>query len=326
MNQKYALLKSSALNLGDEIQSYILRPYLPRVDFYIDGELLGDFRVGGDTEVRMVIHGCMNSSWSNSWPPGQGINPLITSLHIGDYAKEKFLTSNSLDYLEAHSPVGCRDLATLDLLQSRGIDSYFSGCISFMLEPNKEERSGAIVLSDLDSEAVEALPKSLLPKCKVVAHGGGIPIESIAGRLQRLSPPLYKLVKSTRIHILVVGYLQRGLVRRVQNPERRLEEAGQLLDTLTQAKLVITSRLHGALPCLALGTPVILVHRGLEGPRFSGLVDYMNAYTVKDFGSKASTIDFDNPKPNPKSVESLGRSLRGICESYFMKGAELNED
>ena len=38
---------------------------------------------------------------------------------------------------------------------------------------------------------------------------------------------------------------------------KRFNIAKKLLDKYSKAKLVITSRLHGALPCLALNTPFI---------------------------------------------------------------------
>src|SRR5690606_10070852 len=45
----------------------------------------------------------------------------------------------------------------------------------------------------------------------------------------------------------------------LSDPRERAEEAQKLLDVYSQASLVITSRIHCALPCVALGTPVIFV-------------------------------------------------------------------
>ena len=43
-----------------------------------------------------------------------------------------------------------------------------------------------------------------------------------------------------------------------------------------KAKLVVTTRIHCALPCLALGTPVILVNSSYDDKRFDGLYNLLN--------------------------------------------------
>ena len=55
--------------------------------------------------------------------------------------------------------------------------------------------------------------------------------------------------------------------------------AQNLLDRIAQAKLVITSRLHTAMPCLAFDTPVIFLHNDLNDVRFTGLLKFLKAYT-----------------------------------------------
>ena len=40
---------------------------------------------------------------------------------------------------------------------------------------------------------------------------------------------------------------------------QRFQLAKQLLDQYARAKLVISTRIHGALPCLALNTPIIFI-------------------------------------------------------------------
>ena len=52
-------------------------------------------------------------------------------------------------------------------------------------------------------------------------------------------------------------------VERIPAPEARFKLAEQLLERLARARLVITSRIHVALPCIAMGTPVIFVDSDL---------------------------------------------------------------
>ncbi|NQD72865.1 polysaccharide pyruvyl transferase family protein, partial [Sphingobacterium shayense] len=59
---------------------------------------------------------------------------------------------------------------------------------------------------------------------------------------------------------------------------------------LSRAKLVVTSRIHCALPCLAMGTPVIFLNGGFEGfgnrfnSRFEGLIDFFNRVDISEEG------------------------------------------
>ena len=46
---------------------------------------------------------------------------------------------------------------------------------------------------------------------------------------------------------------------------QRFQLAKKLLDKYARAKLIISARLHGSLPCLAFNTPVIFINQ-----------DYMN--------------------------------------------------
>ena len=98
---------------------------------------------------------------------------------------------------------------------------------------------------------------------------------------------------------------------------KRFKEAEELLRRYAQAKLVITSRLHCALPCLAFDTPVIFVNKNLEDPRFAGLLEYMKSYSVEEFKYKITEIDVENPEPNPKSINRLKENLIDICERFI---------
>ena len=80
--------------------------------------------------------------------------------------------------------------------------------------------------------------------------------------------------------------------------EERFETAQHFLDELAQAKLVITSRIHTALPCLAFGTPVVFINSGFEDQnRLNGLIDFMNQINPNEIRitkfNKCSIMKFD---------------------------------
>lgn len=318
MDYKYGLLKSTALNLGDEVQSAVLRPFLPRVDEYLDGAYL--HKVKSNEKIKLVIHGCFNT-YGSHWPPSPCIEPLITSLHIGENVRDAFTSRESVEYFKQYEPIGCRDLPTADLLRSKGVATYFSGCITFLLERYEGPRTEETIVSDLHEKALRLIPERVLKASVVLRHGEGVPWERIASTLSTLSPTLHALVKRSKVH-LVVGRVQQELVRAGETSartERRLVEARNLLSRYARAKLVVTSRLHGALPCVALGTPVILIPNSPSDSRLPGLVGYTRHYSVEEFERAVKTVDFDSPEPNPKSVDGLRRQLTQVIKE-FVKG------
>ncbi len=59
------------------------------------------------------------------------ITPIFTSFHLGN---KKLVSQKNLSTLSSFGPIGCRDHYTLNLLQSHGIESYYSGCISSTID------------------------------------------------------------------------------------------------------------------------------------------------------------------------------------------------
>ena len=56
----------------------------------------------------------------------------------------------------------------------------------------------------------------------------------------------------------------------------RIAKASALLNTYKHAKLVITSRIHCALPCLAYGTPFVFLHSNMANDcRFDPILMYL---------------------------------------------------
>ena len=59
--------------------------------------------------------------------------------------------------------------------------------------------------------------------------------------------------------------------------EALFEQAEKRLERYAKAPFVVTSRLHCALPCLAMGTPMWFVHsNSFTTGRFGGNIDFMN--------------------------------------------------
>lgn len=257
-------------NLGDDIQAIAARQFLPRVDLYLERELLHV----QEEDAFAVLNGWYMHEPEN-FPPSPSIIPCITSLHISPSVAERMLDMDSIEYLQKHEPVGCRDLETLRLLESYGIDAYWSGCLTLTLDRSDfatgEEFSGDVILADLFYRYTPKGFKAWLEQILYRAF-------TRRRRIKRLVNPAMRARSRILTHFL-------GLP--AASIETRLKMAERLLTEYANAKLVVTSRLHAALPCLAFGTPVLFVVNNMDDPRYSGYLDMLNTITF----SQAEEID-----------------------------------
>ena len=128
---------------------------------------------------------------------------------------------------------------------------------------------------------------------------------------------------------------------------RRLEFTARRIERLQRAKLVVTTRVHVALPCVGLGIPVILLHRELDNPkdrtdfdanarlasamgsgdvdslcpyggpvegRFDGMLDLVHCGTCPNLARVRETLHhfpWHSPPSNPRAGKL--KALRAIC-------------
>ncbi len=247
-------------NVGDYIQSLAARQFLPKVDRYINREKLSEY---SGPKTKLIMNGWFTHN-PKSWPPSPDILPLFISFHLHKKAVPAILSQKGVSYLKKYE-VGAREFSTLNLLKAKGIKAFFSGCLTMTLGNSYQHKPGTEVYF------VDVLHKP-----------------QFFGRRRRILRKLFgdEMTRSaTRIQ-------HRCLVRDYKTEDSRFQLADRLLKLYQNAKLVVTSRLHCALPCLAMGTPVIYVDVGVpkEQARFEGLAELLN--TVKICGSK-TTVDFD---------------------------------
>lgn len=85
--------------------------------------------------------------------------------------------------------------------------------------------------------------------------------------------------------------------------QERFRRANELLTQYATARLVITSRIHAALPCLAFGTPVLPVVTDPTDPRLSGYRQILNIVTIGELrDSKDKSVFQINGKPTKRDV------------------------
>lgn len=93
--------------------------------------------------------------------------------------------------------------------------------------------------------------------------------------------------------------------------EKRRQEAQLLLDTYQKAELVITKRLHCALPCVAMGTPVILI---MDNPRSTGMEKFVPiARTIEEVDGLIDVAkNFDRSE-----IEKYANNLRQTVTAWL---------
>ena len=304
-----------SINIGDEVQSIAVERLLPKVDCYVPRERMNSFV--SDEKVKLICNGWFMVEPEN-WPPSADLDVLFVSFHVTDKS-EKYLGDPKLaDYYRQFEPIGCRDKKTLRMFEKIGVKAYFSNCITLTLEnPYTEEERGDKIL------LVDPFRHNYTKKYR----------EHFTNKIV---PEQYR----DQVEIIK----QRGSAEGTR--EERFEIAEELLDKYAKAKLVITSRIHAALPCLALGTPVYFVNAGYSsmfslgnlGDRFEGITNQfriieedvfpysssslkdefarrLGLYKNKDI--KALDINWENPEPNPIDIKPIADELRNAVKKFI---------
>jgi hypothetical protein len=260
----------------------------------------------------------------DNWPPSPDIEPLFISFHITESAVRKLTSQESINYFKKYEPIGCRDLYTMNLLKNKGVDAYFSGCLTLTLKNKVASRSDKILIVDVPKEMLDCIPTSLIKKSE------------ISSQYAYLS-----LAKKTRIffrdyrghiytHIKNLNCLQifkkvfEGISKKIYvacqlSTQKKLELAEERLNDMATAKLVITSRLHCVLPCIAFKTPVISLRANPDDPRYKGLLQYINHYTYEEFRKKSKEIDWEGIFENPGNPEQLQKKMITTCKNFISK-------
>jgi hypothetical protein len=285
-------------NLGDEVQSLASLQWLPYINHKIERDHL--IRPANASSNITVIMNAWYGPGDMVWPPrGRFLNPVWVSMHIHPqlFSTNIFSTNESLDYLRLHQPIGARDLSTLGLLHSHGVDADFSGCMTLtisFLGPPHEVHSATSECGILFVDVDERMASKFFPE-HVLSCGKSI-------------SPIWRDDGS---HANFDGML-------------RFKKAFKLLETYSQARIVVTTRLHAALPAASMGVPVILLITDSTGDRerFSGLANLVHCIRVSNdtvFSSfDMKQFDWDNPPSNPgaSKIHNLRSGILNTLKNF----------
>jgi hypothetical protein len=271
------------INIGDYIQSIAALVFCDSVDIYLEREELNAYNE--KNKIKVILNGWFMHNPAN-WPPSGCIIPKITSFHIDPACEPLMLNANGIAYLKNNGPIGCRDYNTKALLDKYGIPCYFSGCLSLTLgiKYKTAERDGKVYFVDLPPLKRPGIG-TLISYIPILLRAWLI-ILKIRKKWNRgfkytaLFYCVYQriLADDILLNSEFIDHLYSANI--LPDDKERFELAEELIRKYAKAGLVITSRLHCALPCLGLGTPVIFYPHNINDVRFDGLKELLRVVTL----------------------------------------------
>lgn len=225
----------------------------------------------------------------------------ITPVFIGYHNLDK----KSAHLLSKYGLIGCRDEATFQIISKEGVQAYISGCMTVLFPKRKKEpKKKKVFLVDLPRSVQRVIPSEIKNKAEWVSHE--IPINEHNSHERE--------------------------IKRLEDEARRM-----LLRYKDEATLVITSRLHAALPCMAMGIPVILLREGID-ERFSFVEKFLPIYNITNrkeiekVNWSGSCPDIEKFKEDVmrcacSAVEgTLHEQMSGKIHDYYMKRERASID
>jgi len=335
---KYKLLAvstGSQVNIGDYIQALASAQFLPHVDGFIQREELKEY---SSEECKVIMNGWYMHH-PEQWPPSNKIQPLFVAIHFNVLAQAMLLSNDSIAYLKAHSPIGCRDIYTRDLLNKEGIDAYFSGCMTLTLgykyhSEKKEDKCYFVdpyFITHWNCSSIVSNSIYLIFHWKAISVIAKKYPETKTGlRRKMILTTFYReysriFTKETLLNAEYICQQNTSYKQNFKSDEERLKEAERLVGKYAKARLVVTSRIHCALPCLGLGTPVIYTEdidqSEASSCRLGGLHELLNILRWKDnhlernFSDKGKISIYNHPT-NKSGWKIYADKLIQICQDF----------
>ena len=264
-------------NIGDCIQSIAVENIYRKAKIDVNEVLLlnrDDINSYNGEPCKLVMQ-----AWFGDYaqvfplPWSEKITPIFIGFHLNkiNNTRERFIKEKIYCHMIPYQPIGCRDRSTADFLKKCGLDTYFSGCLTLTFDKREvEPRNGKIFIVDLTQKAFKKLPQ----KIKDIGD-----------------------FSITHFYYWNEYPVTEKGAREFENTARKILERYK-----NEAKLVITSKIHVAMPCIAMGIPVIFINEDINNERFDVLRGIIPIYTP-------NTIKSINWNPKPVNIDELKRSI-----------------
>lgn len=334
-------------NIGDYIQSIAADQFMHATEL-VEREHLNEYC---GEKMKVILNGWFMHRPAN-FPPSDDIVPLFVSFHLRPCVAEAFLTDRTVSYLKAHGPIGCRDMNTVEILKSRGIPAYFSSCLTLTLGRTfpptpKEGRHGVCFVDPMHClrrrDAVRDLPWLFLHPILAIRIFARMQCQAFRGESLLFRARKFLMMGNfLRTYLalfaeellLHADYYTHAVRERLFKSEKdKFSYCRDLLRRYSEAKFCVTCRIHCALPCIAMGTPVVFVDpqgKDMGNGRFGGVESLFNIACVEDCALKArfhyhtgmadGRIDGDSEIPECRSFLDQARALEETCLKFVEEG------
>lgn len=231
----YKMTYSNSGNLGDHIQTIATEQFI-KAEGGVERDGLSYYN---GEPILLLMQGWFGNvkRHKHMFPPSNHIKPIFIGFHISDTKEDRefYSSNNAINYFKKHEPIGCRDISTKLFLAKFGVETYFSRCLTTTF-PTREKNPNKEKIFIVDCISDMLIPPKILNRAEKLTH------HALETETQ--------LEKEKKANLLLKRYKN-------------------------EATLVITSRLHCALPCIAMGIPVIFIE-DKHDIRFSAIDDLID--------------------------------------------------
>ncbi len=291
--------KHGAANLGDHIQTIAVKKQLEKLfpDFnfeYFDREKIKYYDEESAFTIMQGWFDFEKYSYHNFQRNGKLI-PIFIGTHYTEKAQDvilDFLNSNPFyfnDYI-----IGCRDKYTCEFFRNIGINSYFSRCLTLTL-PKREIKNtqNKVFLVDIPKNFYKYIPSEILNNAVVI------------------NQKQYKSGMSDLYYL--------------NSNEEFINDANNLLEKYkNEAKLIITTALHCASPCTAMGIPVVVINQNKDDRRYEVLDNIIKVYSIDEL--KKGQINFEPKAPDIEDLKiAMQKNLKLTIEDTFLHNVNQEE-
>lgn len=282
-NEAYTDLANAYANVGESIQvvaiEYIYHQLGIQKKDIVKIDQCNIKKYEGEKVILPLRLPISSENVDDFFPLPGNIIPIFMSLHLHD---DIFSDREDLvNYFKQYAPIGCRDEYSCNYFKKHGIESYIMGCYTLCL-PERKERviADKVYVVDASKELMDALPEDIKRNGTYVSH-------------------------AVRFHEYPVTH---------REDDRLVETAkGYLERYMETASMIVTSRIHAAAPCMAMGIPVILATNNADF-RYAWIDRFLPVYQLEDY----ENIDW-----SPERVEM--REVRDILFEFFEKAIETGK-
>ena len=264
-------------NLGDDLVALAALQQLPRVDFHLDADALDapipDLK--DDDRLVLLATGLFLRS-SAHWPPERHIAPVCAGVHISE-EDAWGLPLNTLDGAGLDALSACGPIAARDVRTANRLAKlgipHTLTGCMALMLTHPPMKRSGVICCDVPEEVVTAV-REFRQDVTVLTHEISDP-----------SPDF----------------------------DIRMDAAKSMLSRYASAEMVFTRRLHCAMACLAVGTPVLLLYRPEyeDVSRFAPMDAMVRKQPVDDFIREIRRHGMPAPWKNHADVGAIQRILLG---------------